>query len=93
MATKSMHVGRRGRSTRSARCWVLWPHPGEKRDGEGDSKPKIYVAEWMRKPGDRDPEDEDMATKKSVGVMNRRLAALSLRRRQQGSLRCLNQGP
>jgi hypothetical protein len=32
------------------------------RQGQDDSKPNIYVAKWMRKPGDREPEDEDMPT-------------------------------
>jgi hypothetical protein len=40
------------------------PQLGERPDGEGegDSKPDIYVAKWMRKPGSREPEDEDMRT-------------------------------
>jgi hypothetical protein len=41
--------------------WV-GPKAGEQPDGEGDSKLDIYVAKWMRKPGDREPEDEDMPT-------------------------------
>jgi hypothetical protein len=45
----------------------MGPQAGEKSDGEGegDSKPHIYVAKWMRKPGERYPEDEDMDNGKS----------------------------
>jgi hypothetical protein len=36
------------------------PQPGQKTDGDGeeDPKPKIYVAKWMREPGESEPEDE-----------------------------------
>lgn len=48
-------------SLREMAGWV-GPKAGEQPDGEGDSKLDIYVAKWMRKPGDREPEDEDMPT-------------------------------
>jgi hypothetical protein len=35
------------------------PRPGEKPDGEGDPKPQIYRATWMRKPGDPDYEEDE----------------------------------
>jgi hypothetical protein len=40
------------------------PQPGQKPDGEGecDSKPQIYVAASMRKPGDPDYEDDEGET-------------------------------
>jgi hypothetical protein len=34
------------------------PQPGQKLDGEGEDEPQIYVAEWMRKPTQREPEHD-----------------------------------
>jgi hypothetical protein len=40
------------------------PQPGQKPDGEGEGEPKpqIYVAAWMRKPGDPEYEDDEGET-------------------------------
>jgi hypothetical protein len=37
---------------------LVGPQGGANPDGEGDSKPQIYRAKWMRKPGDPDYEDD-----------------------------------
>lgn len=58
------------------------PKAGKQPDGEsqGDPKPQIYVAKWMRKPRDREAEDEEMPTngKRSEGH-EPTLSILSLR--------------
>jgi hypothetical protein len=41
------------------------PKKPDEGEGQGDSKPNIYVAKWMRKPGEWYPEDEDMPGKNS----------------------------
>jgi hypothetical protein len=54
-------------SSQSKALELLWKGLGyadgnsdpKKPEGEGDSKPKIYVAAWMRKPGDPEYEDWD----------------------------------
>jgi hypothetical protein len=40
---------------------LVGPQPGEKPDGAGEAEPKhdIYVAKWMRKPGDPGYEDDE----------------------------------
>jgi hypothetical protein len=40
------------------------PQPGQKPDGEGEAEPKhsIYVAAWMRKPGDPEYEEDEGET-------------------------------
>jgi hypothetical protein len=45
------------------------PQPGWKPDGEGegDLKPKIYVAKWMRESGESEPEDEEMDSGQGAG--------------------------
>jgi hypothetical protein len=50
--------------------------PGEG-EGEGDSKPNIYVAAWMRKPGDPDYEEDDGETAGSREISTRREPVMS----------------
>jgi hypothetical protein len=47
-------------SSQSKALDSLWnpKKPGDG-EGEGDSKPQIYIAEWMRKPGHRGSQDEE----------------------------------
>jgi hypothetical protein len=50
---------------------LVGPQPGERSAGEGDSEPDVYVAKWMRKPGESEPEDEMDPSRGPVRVVNR----------------------
>jgi hypothetical protein len=73
-------------SSQSRALELLWkglgymdsePQKPKEGEGEGEPKPQIYVAEWMRKPGDPDYEEDEGETAGSREASTRREPVMS----------------